>query len=315
MDAKRRRIRVKVIVSLAVFVLIAAAVLIAARMNFPIREGTSADFWYAVCRVELDGKTRSATSAYPARDGWLVYGHQHFHGEWLFRVREEEAFADFPEVVKRLEEAGPRPPFIEAGLANWRQKDPQRAQPHLLIQEVRESDLDSWKQRDPSVYQFVLAKEKSVDERWSMARDWLPILVVIELIFFETLSAFVLWPWWRSARPAWYVVHLGCLPWLFLLPHWLGYAAVERTRHVALATVTAAARLVVAWSRADHVDLRLWQPRCIDGSVRVRLPCCDPSDPCTERSRPRLPEKRPRRWPTGQRRGLKFLDHQSLGSG
>src|SRR6478609_6704525 len=163
MGANRRRIRVKMIVSAATFAVLAAAVLIAARMNFPIRKGTSADFWYAVCRVELDGKSRSGLRAYPARDGWLVYGQQHFHGVWLFRVREEEAFADFPEVVKRLEEAGPRPPYFEAGLASWRQKDPERTQPQLLIQEVRTSLLESWKQPNPSVYQFALQREASVD--------------------------------------------------------------------------------------------------------------------------------------------------------
>jgi hypothetical protein len=229
MDANRRRIRVKVIVSAAVFALVAAAVLLAAWANFPIRKGNSADFWYAACRVELDGKRRFGMKAYPARDGWLVYGQQHFHGEWLFRLREEDAFADFPDVVKRLEEAGPRPPFIEAGLSSWREKDPECSDPRLLLQEVRAAELESWKRRDPSIHQFILASEQSVDERWSMTHNWRPILVVIELAFFEALAAFVLWPWWRSARPAWYGVCLGWLPWLFLLPHWLGYAPLTFT--------------------------------------------------------------------------------------
>jgi hypothetical protein len=233
MDAKRRRIRVKVVVSALVFALIAATVLIAARVNFPLRKGNPADFWYAACRVKLNDNVLDSVipspQAYPARGGWCVYSRPTMHGEPLHRIPEEEAFADFPEVVRRLEEGGNRPPYFATGLARWREKDPDRSQPHVLLEELRAARLNDLLQHNPSIHQYALEREQSVDERWSMAHDWWPILVVIELAFFEFLAAFALWPWWRSARPAWYVVHLGWLPWLFLLPHWLGYAPLTFT--------------------------------------------------------------------------------------
>src|SRR5262249_7884681 len=68
-----------------------------------------------------------------------------------------------------------------------------------------------------------------VAERWWCARHWRPVQVIAEIAFLWALAAFVLWPWWRSAEGVWYVVHLAWLPWLFLLPYWLGYAPPSAT--------------------------------------------------------------------------------------
>jgi hypothetical protein len=229
MDAKPRRIWLKVSVSVAVYALVAAAVLWMARVNPIVREGNSAEFWYAACRIDVDGQPsphRAVFRAYPARDGWLVYEPVPICGGGpLYRVREEEAFADFPEVARLLAKMDDQTEWRTEGLARWRAKDPDAADPRLLLGELRDAKLTYWKRRDQSVYRYVLALEKDVDERWWLAQNWRPVQVAAELAYFAALASFLLWPWWRSARWPWYAAHLAWLPWLLLAPYWLGYSA------------------------------------------------------------------------------------------
>lgn len=81
----------------------------------------------------------------------------------------------------------------------------------------------------PGAYQYFQTLEKDADERWWFAQTWRPVVVALEIAFFIVLAVLVLWPWWGSA-PRWrYCLHLGLLPWLFILPHWLGYAPLVFT--------------------------------------------------------------------------------------
>jgi hypothetical protein len=223
-------IRRKVIVSAVVLAAIVASVLLAARLNPLVREGNSADFWYAACGVCLDGnymfRRGGSMKAYPARDGWLVYQPTGYIDSPapVYRIREEEAFKDFPDVVHHLKRADLGDYFRNLDLSRWQENGPDASQPRIFLQEVRSARLASLKQLSTASSQRHLAQERDVDEYWQRAHNWRPVLVVLEIIYFTALAVFLLWPWWRSAGCLWWCVHLGWLPWLFLLPYWLGYA-------------------------------------------------------------------------------------------
>jgi hypothetical protein len=236
-----RRRALKAAVCGAVVLLVCWAVLRAARVNQPIRQGTSAHFWYAVCRVDLNGEGLEQRwgfprRPYPLRDGWAIYGCPHMHGEDLWRVREDEVLADFPQVVRQLDQRGNRHEAIETGIRRWLARDAERSRPELFLAEIHAAWVEFYQQLDKkrqgfnySAYQNHLANEADVDARWALARDWWSTQVVVELLFFEGLALFVLFPWLRSASAPWYALHLVLLPWLFLLPAWLGYAPLTFT--------------------------------------------------------------------------------------
>jgi hypothetical protein len=230
MDAKPRRIRLKLSVSAAVYALVVAVVLTVAWVNPVIREGNSHDFWDAACGVFLDGdydeEQRCAFTAFRARDGWLVYAPNGLiNSPALHRVREEEAFADFPEVVKHLDRPERRQSYRELDLSRWREADPEAADPRLFLEEVRAARLQRLKWAGNGGDQRLLAHERLADECWWRAHNWRPVQVAAELVYFAGLASWLLWPWWRSARWTWYAAHLAWLPWLLLAPYWLSYSA------------------------------------------------------------------------------------------
>jgi len=68
---------------------------------YPVRRGTSAQFWRVATGVDPDGITRPGLGdVYSPGDGWCYYESQGFHGSLLFRVPEEEVTNDLPRMVE-----------------------------------------------------------------------------------------------------------------------------------------------------------------------------------------------------------------------
>src|SRR5947209_8445868 len=129
----------------------------------PIGAGNSRDFWYAACRVQVDPArpSKCACSVYPPRDGWFIYaGSPHggisFHGEVVHRVPASEAMADFPAVVRALEEGQhlALPPsflrsILDAGHRAWLRVCPERDDAHALIACINAAWHEADRKRDP----------------------------------------------------------------------------------------------------------------------------------------------------------------------
>ena len=92
-----------------------------------------------------------ASRRIPNRDGWLVYEPAGLMCGLppRYRVRVEEAFADFPEVVKHLGRPE-RPVRYQVDLKGWRESDPDASDPRHFLREMRAARLAQLKQRDPA---------------------------------------------------------------------------------------------------------------------------------------------------------------------
>src|SRR5262249_24892922 len=153
--------------------------------------GNSRDFWDGACGVRLDDDysdvtTRPRFEVFPARDGWLVYrptglwcGYPHH-----YRVREEAAYADFPAVVKHLNRPERPQWYREQDRPAWREADPAAADPRLFLRHARAAHLTQLEQKGPGRVTMQLAGEKAVDEQWWRARNWRPMVIALELIYF-----------------------------------------------------------------------------------------------------------------------------------
>ena len=150
--------------------------------------------------------------------------------------RESAAVADFPAVVDALDsEPGPDvPAHVQTGFDAWKREDPTRRDAAKLIAAIRKAKLARRQEEDekdpegPRLYEYQLECERYFAERWHRAkRYWLTVL--FEFVFLAGLIVFALLPWLRNGgRLAW-SIHLGLLPVLLLLPHYLGYAPLTFT--------------------------------------------------------------------------------------
>jgi hypothetical protein len=229
------KLRWKLVVLAALVALTSAQVLRWGWRMQPVRRGTAADFWYAACDVELDGREPRPRGmfggrVYPARDGWFLYGQPHFHGEDLYPVPEEEVLAAFPEVREQLDR--PRenvPPFIEAGIRNWAARDPGREDAAALLEEIRSAWLGPPGRGDEQSRDYRLALEQYTEQRRLEAWKWWWVTIPFEVVFLTGLLLFAAWPWLIKAGKWRWSLHLGLLPPLFFAPYLLGYAPLTFT--------------------------------------------------------------------------------------
>jgi hypothetical protein len=128
----------------------------------PVQQGNSADFWHAACGVQVDPARRSYCTGpvYPPREGWFVYDGRDergiaFHGVPSYRVRESEALADFPAVVRALQagqhRSGKRPfagAVVEAGRRAWLAASPEQPDAHALLACIHDAWFEAWRERD-----------------------------------------------------------------------------------------------------------------------------------------------------------------------
>lgn len=222
-----------IIVLGALALVISVSVVAIAIQRAPIQHGNAAGFWYAACRVKLDGwKTRQGTKVYLSRDEWMLYGRSHFHGEDLFKVPLGDAFDAFPLVCEAIDE--PRehgPQYIEAGIAVWKKTNPRHDDPQGLldaIAEARETTLLNEcgpEQVECSRALVCLADTRSRDD-WK----WWCLAIPFEILLLCTLLLLAAWPWLLSDAPKWrWSLHLSLLPLVFFGPYLLGYASMTFT--------------------------------------------------------------------------------------
>jgi len=199
----------------------------------PVKDGTSADFWEAACRVTIgEQKDRRLLTVHRWKDGWFVYGVLAIHQEFLYRVSESEVLADFPAVVEKLDsapEGNHIPKHVLAGYKAWSQT-PARQQggAAALLASIREARLDQLRERDADLYELVVAEERAFDDRWEQTtRYW--VNVIFEFGFFVGLIVFTVWPWLRWTGRAWWSARVGAFPLLLFLPYFLGYGSYTFT--------------------------------------------------------------------------------------
>ena len=204
------------------------AVLIFSVFMYPVREGTSEDFWWCACRVNLDGRDRDVFAGiYQPRDGWYVYYEQGIHGQFLYRLPRSEALADYPEVLRSLDEAVQQEDAAPGLCQLYSELEQRRSaieqNPDELLALIRNTRVKKLKQEDESDYRYFLSTEEDFAERWRrIQRYWLN--VVLECVFFTGLTLFAFWPWLRGKGRATMSIHFGLIPSLLLLPYFLGYA-------------------------------------------------------------------------------------------
>lgn len=200
----------------------------------PVESCSPAEFWWAACRVDiLEGGTGDGfgSGTYPPRDGYFICYEQGFHGQFLMRVEDQAALAEFPKVVAKLDqqlrEQGPTTPVLE-GYESWLAEDASRSDAHLLLRKARESQDLYWRKNRISSYRFRMEEGKAFDRRWeSVQRYWLNVL--FEFLYVGGLITFAFWPWLRRQASWRKCAHVALLPLLLMLPYYLGYATFTYT--------------------------------------------------------------------------------------
>ena len=220
--------RKKLIVMIGVILVQVVAVLVFSVFMKPVREGTPEDFWWCACGVSLDGRERDLFSGiYQPRDGWYIYYEQGIHGQFLYRLPRSKAVAVYPEMLSKLDEAAQQDDAEASLFVVLTELNGARAafehNPDKLLQLIRKAVLEKVRHEDESAYQYFLSEEDDFTERWTrIHRYWLN--VALECLFFAALTLFAFWPWLRGKGWAATSIHMGWLPFLLLLPYFLGYA-------------------------------------------------------------------------------------------
>jgi hypothetical protein len=225
------RTRWKLVVVLALVLALAIATWRLAPHTAPIKEGNTADFWWAACRVQVDPTMpRFSGGVYPPREGWCIYYWQGFHGQGLSKVPAGAVEATLPEALEALEAAPPAslPAHVKEGLRAWRQLDPAARDAVALLGAMREARHDALLETAPHQLATRLEWEEECNRRWEQARRY-RWNVAGEFAFATALVFFAAWPWLRNAGRWRWAIHLGLLPVLLLLPYWLGYAYLTFT--------------------------------------------------------------------------------------
>jgi hypothetical protein len=165
---------------------------------------------------------------YQPRDGWYIYYIQGAHEKFLFRVPRSVAVSDFPEVIKRIEQAA-----IELNAARKQHPvyiviEQNRSQveknPEMFLSLIQDGLIKQGKNKSERRYQYLLSQEIGFAERWiRVQRFWLNI--VLEVFFFWGLTLFAFWPWLRNKGWLKTSHHFGFLPFLLFLPYYFGYAS------------------------------------------------------------------------------------------
>ena len=210
------------------FLAIAAGLCFFYPLMRPIQEGSSADFWYFACRVDIgSSKAGCFGGTYPGQDGWFVYYVQGYHGQALYRLKREDALADWPKVLDNLRRADQEGNSSNSAFTrmyrSWPLARPGGDSADELPAHVREARLEWAKERGEESYQLMLAEEKGFEERWARAgRYWVNVL--FEFVFLGAVLIFLLWPWLRRKGAIRWILHVGFTPLLLFLPMYLGYA-------------------------------------------------------------------------------------------
>lgn len=197
------------------------ATLVAAPPATPIPRGTAAQFWQAAAHVEIEPPTFDAIHAYPARDGFYLFGIWAMHSTPLCCVPEAEVDAALPRVVAALERPpADERPWIRTGFEVWRAEG--KGDAGGLVAAINSAYRATL---EPDLAEYVAWEEHNVDERWARSGRF-GLNVAFEVALFALLVVVAVWPWVRrETRPWRWALHIGAVPALLFTPYLLGHAS------------------------------------------------------------------------------------------
>ncbi|MDB5344533.1 MAG: hypothetical protein JWP89_2910 [Schlesneria sp.] len=221
-------IGIVVIASLAIAISLAT---LGPSMN-PIRRGTSDDFWLIGANVKLTPNidTVWGGDAYVIDETWAAYDENHMHGSHVYGVPLSEVNADLGVVVQKLEEdrRNEKNKVSVKGYLSWKELPQDRRDVRRLITSIARERKLRTAESDIDTVAFIGANEQLFQRRWRQA-DWYWADFVFEWIFLSGLVLFALWPGIRRFSSVGWGLHVACLPFLFRLPVYLGYAVMTLT--------------------------------------------------------------------------------------
>jgi len=267
----RRLVRPKwIFLGFALLVVNGGLVLFVPKM-YPVQRCTGADFWRAVCWVNL-GTTREEYGGqlHPRKDGFCIYGENDLHQEYLHRVPEAEALALLPQVREELDRQlaeRQSPTAILRAYREWKAHMADKSDAWTFLDLIHAERVEQRRRREVPMYRFVLEEDRAFDARWEHIRRY-PLNVAFEFVFLNALVVFAFWPWLRNLKAWRWVAHLASLPILLLLPCFLGYASWSFTSKGPCGGILYP--WLIVWFRPFYVDTGL--SRAIDRIVWIYVP-------------------------------------------
>jgi hypothetical protein len=208
--------------------------------------GSSAEYWEFLCGVQLPeywGKRDSFGGAAPVTNGTVYYFSQHHHGVRFDTVAASDVLRDVPTVRRML--TNPAPPSKCEPAIIWSQNlceqyewaqekrgvckaffapiDTARSD-EALLNALQETVMT----KSPEAQYYRAQNEGFKDRLRRSNHVWANY--VFEAVFILAWLVFVFWPVFTSKPPRLQLQwRLGFAPFLFLVPHFLGYAPYSLT--------------------------------------------------------------------------------------
>lgn len=192
----------------------------------PVQDGTAEEYWQLLHRLEppKDNIVSGSSASLPLpADGHCYYSEGGFHGSSYYRVSETEVAALWPEVVRRLEAADPKSWQAE-GYRHWLELDPNRKRWSDLAMSLRATFLKE--KANKRLFSFSLQTDSAM--QWGFLLDRIslyPLLQFGEWVYLSGVVVFAAWPWLRNLGRWRWGIHFALLPWLLMLPYYLGYCS------------------------------------------------------------------------------------------
>lgn len=209
----------------------------------PTHPGNSRDFWKIATGVQLSPNVDDNLfgKAYFVDDTWAAYEVSYIHGSDIYRVSCVDVLADLRAVVSLLEQkvqTGEESPVTRAYI-KWRNKNKSRGGTPLLeeinlernrelIKEIKAGSDPDLVEEDIHLLKYRVAQEQEFWQRWERA-NWYWANGVFEWGFLSVLAIFSVWPVIRGRSALRWASHAAALPFLFLLPAYIGYATYTFT--------------------------------------------------------------------------------------
>lgn len=195
----------------------------------PVRRGSPTQFWIFAAGVDLEntGRLNAITGgeAYVIDGEWLAYEDRHLHGSFLYAIRIDEVEPLLERVISALEQRmneNDGSLYVEA-FRRWKNQGPKERTVISLVEAVREQKHKRLYEKEMRLLSYAISEEQVFWHRWRRQK-WYWANFVFEWLFFTGLALFAVWPGIRQRGTVRWSIHAGCLPFLFLLPAWLGYA-------------------------------------------------------------------------------------------
>jgi hypothetical protein len=225
-----RNNRIWMVAGLILTLALAVALGVLAKPMYPLPRGTSADFWCGATGAQIKGMDDSPISV--CFDGdFAYYTPASMDSTWTYWLPKEEAMRDFPEVVKQLEVKAGDPANVDAaaaGYRRWRALPMVEQNAERLMMNFEDEKLRGLLARPdvgPGVAWFITDYYRIMTTQiershlyWANA--------VFEFLWLGGLIWFSLWPFIHGKSLFRKTFHAALIPFLLLLPAWLGYCAV-----------------------------------------------------------------------------------------